>query len=91
MTVPADWPCDVRHRGSASSVRALTWNCGNLRLRWQGKDTSAKREADSTEAQSRGGAAHSSGEVAAMAMKRRGRIIGSGIELNRESGRSLGS
>jgi hypothetical protein len=88
--VPADWPCDVRHRGSASSVRALTSNCGNLRLRWQGKGTSAKREADSTEAQSRDGAARSSDEVTVMVMERRGRIIGSGAGVNRVSGRSLG-
>src|SRR3954467_11262725 len=30
--VPAYWPCGVRHRGSASRVRAPMLNCGNLRL-----------------------------------------------------------
>ena len=86
---PADWPCDVRHRGSASLVRAPMLNCGNLRPRCKGKGTSATRKADSTEARSRGGAARSSDEVAVMAMERRGRVIGSGVQANCASRRSV--
>src|SRR5262245_60118749 len=71
---PAYWPCGVRHRGSASAVRAPMVNCGNLRSRCQGKGSSATHEADSTDARSRGGAARSSGEVAVMAKERRGRV-----------------
>jgi hypothetical protein len=87
---PADWPCDVRHRGSASVVRAPTLNCGNLRPRHQGKGTSAVREADST-TRSRGGAARSSAEVAVTAMERRGRVIESGVQANCKSRRSPGA
>jgi hypothetical protein len=87
---PAYWPCDIRHRGSASSVRAPTWNCGNLRSRWQGKGTSVKREADSTEERSRDGAIRSSDEVTVMVMERRDRIIESDAQANCASGRSRG-
>jgi hypothetical protein len=87
--VPADWPCDVRHRGSASLVRAPMLNCGNLRLRCKGKGASPKGEADSTDAQPRGGAARSSGEVAVMAMERRSRVIQSEECVNCESRRSV--
>jgi len=86
---PAYWPRDVRHRGSASLVRAPTLNCGNLRSRCKGKGASAKREADNTDARSRGGPTRSSGEVAVMAMERRGRVIESGGQANCASGRSL--
>jgi hypothetical protein len=85
---PAYWPCDVRHRGSASSVRAPTLNCGNLRSRCEGKGTSAKREAESTDARSRGGATRSSDEVSVMGMERRGRVIRSGVQANCASRRS---
>jgi DNA replication protein DnaC len=85
---PAYWPCDVRHRGSASQVRAPTWNCGNLRSRCQGKGASAKREADRTDAWSRDGTTRSSDEVAVTVMERRGRVIGSDGSANRASGRS---
>ena len=85
---PADWPCDVRHRGSAILVRALMLNCGNLRSRCKGKGTSAQRKAENTETRSRGGAARSSAEVAAMAMERRGRVIGSDVHANCASRRS---
>src|SRR5574337_1688334 len=71
---PAYWPCGVRHRGSASVVLALTSNCGNLRLRCQGKGTSRLGKADSTNAQPRGGATRSSEEVTVMVMERRGRV-----------------
>jgi hypothetical protein len=86
---PADWPCDVRHRGSAIVARAPTLNCGNLRPRCQGKGTSVTREADSTKTRSRDGAARSSAEVAVMAMERRGRVIGSGVQANCIGRRSL--
>lgn len=86
--VPAYWPCDVRHRGSASLVRAPMLNCGNLRLRCKGKGTSPKGEADITDAQPRDGATRSSDEVAVMAMKRRGRVIQSEECVNCESRRS---
>jgi len=89
--VPVDWPCGVRHRGSAILVQALVWNCGNLRLRCKGKGTSYKGEADNTDAQPRGGATRSSAEAAVMAVERRGRIIGSWVQVNRFGGRSLGS
>ena len=87
---PADWPCGVRHRGSASVVRASKMNCGNLRLRCQGKGPSAQHEADSTDAQPRDGATRSSEEVAVMAMERRGRVVRSAESANcfgRRSGR----
>src|SRR5438045_3120233 len=80
--VPVYWPCDIRHRGSASLVRALTWNCGNLRSRYEGKGTSAQRKADSTEARSRGGATRSSVEVIVMMMERRGCVIESCVQVN---------
>lgn len=85
---PVYWPCDVRHRGSACPVRAPMLNCGNLRSRCEGKGSSAKRKADSTEARSRGGVARSSDEVAVMVMERRGHVIESRIWVNRASGRS---
>ncbi len=88
---PADWPCDVRHRGSAILVRAPMLNCGNLRPRCQGKGPSAPRKAESTKTRSRGGAARSSGEVAVMAMERRGRVIGSGVQANCMGRRSRGA
>jgi hypothetical protein len=86
---PVYWPCGVRHRGSASSVLALTLNCGNLRSRCKGKGASPQGEADSTDARPRDGATRSSDEVAVMAMERRGRIIESCVQANRASGRSL--
>lgn len=87
--VPVYWPCGVRHRGSASSVQALALNCGNLRTRWKGKGTSILCEADSTNARSRDGATRSSDEVTVMVMERRGRVIESGVHVNRASGRSM--
>ena len=86
--VPVYWPCGVRHRGSAISIQALVWNCGNLRLRCEGKGTSRRGEADNTDAQSRGGATRSSAEGAVMALERRGRVIGSWVQVNRCGGRS---
>ena len=87
--VPAYWPCNVRHRGSASLVRALTLNCGNLRLRCKEKGTSQIGEAESTNAQPRGGATRSSVEVAVTAMERRGRVVQSEGVANCESRRSF--
>jgi hypothetical protein len=86
---PAYWPCDVRHRGSASTVRAPMLNCGNLRSRCEGKGSSAQRKADNTEARSRGGVARSSVEAAVMVAERRGRIIESGGHANCASRRSM--
>ena len=80
---------DVRHRGSVSLVRAPMLNCGNLRSRCKGKGASATREADSTNARSRGGTTRSSDEVAVAAMERRGRVIGSGVHANCASRRSV--
>ena len=88
---PVYWPCGVRHRGSASSVQALTRNCGNLRSRWQGKRSSRNGKADSTNARSRGGATRSSEEVIVMMMERRGCVIEVGVQANHVSGRSLGA
>ena len=87
---PVYWPCGVRHRGSAISIQALVWNCGNLRLRCKGKGTSRVGKADNTDAQSRGGATRSSVEGAVMVLERRGRVIESWAQVNRISGRSLG-
>jgi hypothetical protein len=64
-------------------------NCGNLRLRCKEKGTSAKREADSIEAQPRGGATRSSVEAAVIAVERRGRVIGSGDLVNCASRRNV--
>jgi hypothetical protein len=72
---PAYWLRGVRHRGSVSSVRAPMLNCRNLRSRCEGKGSSAKREADSTEARSRGGATRSSDEITVTVIERRGRVI----------------
>ena len=85
---PAYWPGGVRHRGSASLIRALTLNCGNLRWRCKAKGTSVKSEADNSEAPSRGGAARSSDETAVMAVERRGCIILALGRINRISGRN---
>jgi hypothetical protein len=87
-TVPVYGPDGVRHRGSASLLRALTLNCGNLRRQWQAKGTSPKGEADSSEGPSRGGAVRSSDEAAAMAVERRGGVIRGEGMANRASGRS---
>ncbi|PSM31986.1 hypothetical protein BVG81_002550 [Haliangium sp. UPWRP_2] len=86
---PAYWPCDVRHRGSASAVRAPMLNCGNLRRFCKGKGPSAKHEADSTDGPSRGGATRSSVEVPVMGMERRGRVIASCVHANCASRRSV--
>ena len=69
-TGPAYGPDGVRHRGSASLLRALTLNCGNLRRQWQAKGTSPKGEADSSKVLSRDGAVRSSDEAAVMAVER---------------------
>jgi hypothetical protein len=87
--VPVYWPCGVRHRGSAILAQALVWNCGNLRLRCEGKGTSRVGEADNTDAQPRGGATRSSVEAAVTAVEQRGRVIGSWVQVNRCGGRSL--
>ena len=87
--VPAYWPCGVRHRGSASLILALLWNCRNLRLRCQGKGASQSGEADSTDAQPRGGVTRSSFDAAVTAVERRGHVIGSWKQVNRERGRNL--
>jgi hypothetical protein len=88
---PVYWPCDIRHRGSAILAQALVWNCGNLRLRCEGKGTSPTGEADNTDAQPRDGATRSSVEAAVMAAEQRGRVIGSWVQVNRLGGRSLGA
>ena len=80
--IPAYGTGGVRHRGSVSLVRAPMLNCGNLRQRWQGKGTSEKCEADSTDALPRGGAIRSSDEVAVIVMERRGRVIQSWSWVN---------
>lgn len=89
--VPVYWPCGVRHRGSASAIRAPMLNCRNLRLQCKGKGTSAKREADSTDVQPRDGATRSSDEVTVMVMEQRGRVIASCTAANCESRRSVGA
>ena len=88
-TGPAYGPDGVRHRGSASLLRALTLNCGNLRRQWQAKGTSPKGEADSSKVLSRDGAVRSSDEAAVVAVERRGGVIRGEGMANRASGRSL--
>src|SRR5512136_2902873 len=78
----------VRHRGSAIMIRALTLNCGNPRRRCEGKGTSPKGEADSTDAPPRDRAIRGSVEAAAMAAERRGRVIPSWRGANCAGGRS---
>ena len=86
--VPAYWLRGVRHRGSVSVDRASMLNCGNLRLRWKEKGTSAKREADSIDEQPRDGAVRSSVEATVTVVKRRRRVIGSNDLANCASRRS---
>jgi hypothetical protein len=88
---PADGLRGVRHRGSVSVIRALMLNCGNLRRRCEGKGTSPKGKADSTDAPSRDGATRSSAEAVVMAVERRGRVIRSWGCVNCVSRRSLTS
>lgn len=88
-TQPAYGTCGVRHRGSASLIRALTLNCGNLRQRCQAKGTSRLCKAESSDALSRGGAVRSSDEVAVMAMERRGRVIQVDQHVNWETRRNV--
>jgi hypothetical protein len=88
-TLPAYGPRGVRHRGSAILIRALTLNCGNLRWRCQGKGTSVKREADSTNAPSRGGATRSSVELPVIGRERRGCVIPSYSRVNWVTRKSL--
>jgi hypothetical protein len=75
MRRPAYWPCGVRHKGSASAVRAPMLNCGNLRPPCKGKGSSAKHKADSTDGWSRDGATCSSEEVSVMEMEQGGRVL----------------
>jgi len=81
-TLPAYGPRGVRHRGSVILIRAPMLNCGNLRWRCEGKGASVKREADSTEAPSRGGATRSSDELSVMGRERRGCVIQSWLLAN---------
>jgi hypothetical protein len=80
----------VRRRGSVSLIQALSLNCGNLRRRCETKGTSSQGEADSSDASSRGGAAHSSVETVVMMVDRRGCVIQSLNIVNHDSGRSIG-
>ena len=86
---PVYWPDGVRRRGGVILVRALALNCGNLRWRWQGKGTSVKSEAESTEAPSRGGAIRSSEEAVVMMVERRDCVILSNRRVNCASRRSF--
>jgi hypothetical protein len=79
---PAYWPCGVRHRGSVRLIWAPTVKCGNLRSRCTGKGTSAKREAENTDARSRVGATGSSKETRNTAQGVRSRIA-PGEDANR--------
>jgi hypothetical protein len=89
-TQPAYGTGGVRHRGSASLIRAFILNCGNLRRRCKGKGASVQGEAKSTEAPSRGGATRrSSYEVAVTATERRGCVIQSCLFVNCASRRNL--
>lgn len=88
-TQPAYGTGGVRHKGSVSLVWALILNCGNLRLRCKGKGTSVKGKADSTEAQSRGGATRSSYEVFVIKTEQRGCVIPSYLFVNCFSRRSI--
>ena len=88
-TLPAYGPRGVRHRGSAILTRAPMLNCGNLRWRCQGKGASVKREADSTDAPSRGGATRSSVELPVMGRERRGCVIPSRSWVNWATRKSL--
>jgi hypothetical protein len=74
----------ARSRFGLSRRTAGTFGCDA-----KGKAQALKREADSTDAQPRGGATRSSEEVAVMAAERRGRIIVSRRHVNRASGRSV--
>ena len=87
--LPAYGSGGVRHRGSASLIRALTLNCGNLRWRCKAKGTSPQGKADSSEASPRDGAARSSDETVVMTAERRGCVIPALNYANRESGRSI--
>lgn len=71
---PANWVGDVRQRDGASSIQALVWNCKNLHCDVKGDGQEKKIEAQSTEAQCRGGSTRSSDEAAVMAVERRGRV-----------------
>ena len=85
---PVYWSGGVRRRGGVILIRALAWNCGNLRWRWQGKGTSVKNKAESTEASSRGGAIRSSEEGSVMELERRDCVIRSLDMVNCASRRS---
>lgn len=85
---PVYWSGGVRRRGGVILIRALVWNCGNLRWRCQGKGTSVKNEAESTEASSRDGAIRSSNEGSVMELERRDCIIRSLELVNCASRRS---
>jgi len=86
---PVYWPDGVRHRGGVILVRALTLNCGNLRWRCQGKGTSVKSKADSTEAPSRGGVICSSDEGLVMRLERRDHVIHVKRNVNCENRRNV--
>jgi hypothetical protein len=63
-------------------------NCGNLRLLCKEKGTSAQREADNIDEQSRDGAARSSVEATVIVVERRGRVIESDDVVNCASRRN---
>jgi hypothetical protein len=88
-SIPAYGTDGVRHRGSVSLVQVLMLNCGNLRLRCEGKDTSRKCKVDSTDAQPRGGVASSSVEFTVMVKEQSGHVIQSCGLVNCESRRSI--
>ena len=85
---PVYWSGGVRRRGGVILIRALAWNCGNLRWRCQGKSTSQENEADSTEAPSRVGAIRSSDEGSVMELEQRDCVIRSLELVNCENRRS---
>lgn len=66
----------IRHGGGVTLIRACVRNVGNLDSDEKGNPQGGRSfKRKSTEAESRDGLTHSSGEVSVMEMKRRGPIV----------------
>jgi len=70
--------------------RLLCGTAGTFGCDAKGKAQAQTGEANNTDAQPRDGATRSSVEAAVMVVERRGRVIGSWVQVNRLGGRNLG-
>jgi len=77
----------VRRRGGASSIRALSRNCGNPNRDAKEDGQAKKSEAQSTDARFGDGPVRSSDEAAVMVAERRDRVVSAKPHVNSLFGR----